>query len=145
MVSFTLSQQSFDLLLYILNVILTFLDIPLNKDCISLRKIMKCAIRINVMKDGQTVYLKDYLKEHHIWKDLRFWGEHFYDEFYHKHKKYFPDSETIDLDFVCTLLCSFVLNMFEWNLSKESIEAFLKSTIFGSMFAPEESRELNVM
>jgi len=128
MSSFVLTNDSFELLILLINLVLNEMDASPSRYFITAKKIIKVASTICRKENKNTEFIKDFIREHKIFRDLDFWQEQLFDELFSKQKQYFPDQQTVDRDFLSTLCCSFALNMeINWLVPTNMVDEFLRN------------------
>lgn len=112
---------------------------------------MKCASCIctksiaTSSERSKTEFIRDYICNHQVFKDIDFWQELLYDEVYTKQRKYFPDDQQVDKDFISTLCCSFVLNMeINWKLPSSLVDNFVGTIVHSKALSADDPKALEV-
>jgi len=125
--SLTLSDNSFELLLYLINTTLQQMDLSDSKDLISAKVLMHSSCALNRKVDDRQEFIQDYIKIYEIWKNLKFWDDYFWDELVKKHKKRYGDNiSDVDCEMTSTLILHFAYNMLNWGVQLENIYSFAK-------------------
>jgi len=136
------SDNSFELLLYLINTVLQQMDISdrltfffflfyiifnntYSKDLIAAKVLMHCACSLS-RKNGDTFqFIREYIHSYALWKDPNFWEEYFWDTLAKKHrKKYGEKISGIDKELTVSLIASFAYNMLNWGVTKEMAKTF---------------------
>eukprot|EP01133_Synstelium_polycarpum_P013287 gene13287-15618_t len=92
------------------------------KDYFSCKLIMDCSRILNRKRvNGACEFIQEFIKDHPVWKDLRFWEEIYWDELVMKHEQFgYDDHVDIDSELVSTLLISYA----SWGLAKKEVTNF---------------------
>eukprot|EP01132_Coremiostelium_polycephalum_P009978 gene9978-12230_t len=123
----TLSESSFEFLLYLISTVLQEMDVSKDCDFITAKVIFHASsslCRINT-KSGQSEYLKDFIRSASIWKNIKFWEDYFYQQLTKSHRKRYNNNiDKLDRDIVFNLLSSFSLNMINF-LTLDEVKNFV--------------------
>eukprot|EP00026_Physarum_polycephalum_P002342 Phypoly_transcript_02348.p1 GENE.Phypoly_transcript_02348~~Phypoly_transcript_02348.p1 ORF type:complete len:858 (+),score=182.70 Phypoly_transcript_02348:213-2786(+) len=119
------SDNSFELLLYLINTVLQQMDVSDSKDLIAAKVLMLCACSLS-RKSGETFeFVREFIHNYALWKDRNFWEEYFWDTLAKKHRKKYGEKITgVDKELTVTLIASFAYNMLNWGVSKEMAKSF---------------------
>lgn len=120
-----LSDNSFELLLYLINTVLQQMDTSDSKDLIAAKLLMHCACSLS-RKSGDTFqFIREYVRNYGLWKDVNFWEEYFWDTLAKKHRKKFGEKISgVDKELTVVIISSFAYNMLNWGASKEMAKSF---------------------
>jgi hypothetical protein len=131
-----LSDNSFELLLYLINLCLNELHLNSGGDYISAKILLEKTALIYRENDEHRDYIQDFIKEHHIWSNLRFWEELFWDTLAKEGKKVFRAGKELDPQllspkqqiFVILQLQQMIERMWGWGkLPVPSIQLFVSN------------------
>jgi hypothetical protein len=93
----TLNDTCFEFLLYLINVCLNEMNLNNGADYISAKILLeKTSFITREVKGSHPDYLQDFIKEHHIWSNLNFWEEYFWDTMAKDAKRVF---RSVEIDF----------------------------------------------
>eukprot|EP00026_Physarum_polycephalum_P000387 Phypoly_transcript_00387.p1 GENE.Phypoly_transcript_00387~~Phypoly_transcript_00387.p1 ORF type:complete len:1116 (+),score=301.59 Phypoly_transcript_00387:141-3488(+) len=123
--SVVMLDQSFELLLYLMNTFLQEMDTSDSKDFTSVRILMRISCSLSRVVNGKTEYMQDFIKHYDIWKHVYFWEESFYEELSKQHQNRNIETNEMDYGVVTNLLSSFAHNMNDWGVEADDIYHFV--------------------
>jgi len=100
------------------------------KDFISLRVLKNATSQLYRDENGLFVFIKEFIKDFDIWKEIEFWEEYFVDQLSHKREQMErkesggqpQESEYTAL--AASLLHEFSRDMLDWEVPSQTVKAF---------------------
>jgi len=139
--SLTLSTDSFELLLYLINTTLTEMDTSDASDLITAKILMRASSIVKRETDAGDQYIQEYITSYSVYHDVQFWEELFWDELFasHKQRSGMADDDIYQLDHKLTLqvVKNMVVVMTHWKNYREEIQRFINH-IFKQTKTPDE-------
>jgi len=129
-----LSADSFEFLLLLIGAALNDMHISNGADYISAKILLETSHSLYNDARGSPRFIKDYIKSHFLWQNLRFWEEYFWDTISKKYRKAIEGVTAKDAierkqkAFIATSLKKFAKIMWGWgNLPGESVKHFVSN------------------
>ena len=145
--SLTLSTNSFELLLYLINTTLTEMDTSDSSDLITAKILMRASSVVKRDTDEGDQYIKAYIASYTVYHDFRFWEELFWEELFrsHKHRSVASGMEEDDvyqLDHSLTIqvVKDLIVVMLHWKCFRDEVQRFI-AHIFKQTKTPDEFTE----
>eukprot|EP01087_Luapelamoeba_hula_P010859 TRINITY_DN2895_c0_g1_i1.p1 TRINITY_DN2895_c0_g1~~TRINITY_DN2895_c0_g1_i1.p1 ORF type:complete len:603 (-),score=134.42 TRINITY_DN2895_c0_g1_i1:77-1885(-) len=140
-----ISNESFELLLYLTHLVLHEVELCGDKDFVSAKLLMHVSVRLYRVNDYEDTkeHISDYIKGYSIWKNLVFWEEYYWEMLTKKHRKSMKklsldsinlvdkdkhggeQESKMDSAMIMELLGLFVRRMYEWTLPYEELKRFV--------------------
>eukprot|EP01113_Clastostelium_recurvatum_P044371 TRINITY_DN7485_c0_g1_i2.p1 TRINITY_DN7485_c0_g1~~TRINITY_DN7485_c0_g1_i2.p1 ORF type:complete len:915 (-),score=229.89 TRINITY_DN7485_c0_g1_i2:2550-4985(-) len=121
-----LSDNSFELLIFLLIQNLREIDSSDSKDLISARKLMMCSCGLSRRTSSKQEFISDFLRDHEIWKSTLYWSEYFMDDLVKAHRKKYPGGfEELDAVLTYSIMRSFAYNMRTWGVPLADVQQFI--------------------
>eukprot|EP01102_Stenamoeba_stenopodia_P004596 TRINITY_DN1489_c0_g1_i2.p1 TRINITY_DN1489_c0_g1~~TRINITY_DN1489_c0_g1_i2.p1 ORF type:complete len:668 (+),score=171.48 TRINITY_DN1489_c0_g1_i2:250-2253(+) len=125
--SLTLSENNFEILLYLINTVLQQMDLSDSKDLITAKVLMVSSCVLSRKIDGdKKEYIKQFIRSHEIWKNLMFWEEQFWDTISQKFKGLEHEEESKVAPLVSATIPQFASEMLDWGVTPFNCQEFMK-------------------
>merc|ERR1712137_68996 len=142
--SLDLSDNSFELMLYLINTTLTEMDTSDSNDLITAKILMRASSVLIRKTDGKPV--QDFIANYSVFHDISFWEELFWDELFrtHKHRSGMEEDDvyTLDHDLTLKVITSLITVMLHWNSFRDEIVRFVDSILQQTKTPEEFSQKL---